>query len=337
MVVALVVGAAAVWAAHALKGSNFDWKLAWASLAGLNHGWLAASLIPIAGCYWGRALRWRVFLRPMKSHPSMRNLLAATIIGFTAITMFGRAGEFVRPYLIALKEKVSVPSQLAALVLERIFDTLMALLIFGIALMRLAATGTHGGPRLGWILKTGGWTVAIACLLVLILLLSLRHLAEPFQRWALKALRFLPEKQFVRAEHLIAALLQGVESTRSDMALLLVFLYSVLEWILIVAVYWCITRAFWGIVPLHFMDIIVFLGFVSFGSIVQIPGIGGGTQVVAVLVLGEIFHVQVEIATSFAFVVWFITFVAIVPVGLVVAFTEGLNWGSLRKMSRETT
>src|SRR5579872_3815884 len=309
-VLALAVAAAAVWAAHVLT-KNFDWQLAWTSLAGLHHGWLAASLIPIAACYWVRALRWAVFLRPIKPHPSIRNLLAATVIGFTAITMFGRAGEFVRPYLIAIKERVSVASQLAALVLERIFDTLMALLIFGIALMRLAATGTHGGPRLEWVLKTGGWTVAIACVFVLILLLSLRHLSEPFQRWVLKAIRFLPEKQFTKAERLITALLQGVESTRSDMALLLVFLYSILEWLLVVAVYWCITQAYSGIVPLSFMDIIVFIGFVSFGSVVQIPGIGGGTQVMAVLVLGELFHVKLEIATSFAFVVWFITFVAI--------------------------
>ena len=61
----------------------------------------------------------------------MRNLLSATVIGFTAITLFGRPGEFVRPYLIALKEKVPVTSQLAAWLLERIFDLLMALLLFG--------------------------------------------------------------------------------------------------------------------------------------------------------------------------------------------------------------
>ena len=42
------------------------------------------------------------------------------------------------------------------------------------------------------------------------------------------------------------------------------------------------------------------MGFVSFGSIVQIPGIGGGMQVVSVLVLTELFGVRLELATAFA-------------------------------------
>ena len=75
----------------------------------------------------------------------MRNLLSATMIGFTAITLFGRPGEFVRPYLIARKEQVPVTSQFAAWVLERIFDLLMALLLFAFALTRVQILGRAGG------------------------------------------------------------------------------------------------------------------------------------------------------------------------------------------------
>ena len=57
------------------------------------------------------------------------------------------------------------------------------------------------------------------------------------------------------------------------------------------------------------------MGFVSFGSIVQIPGVGGGMQVVAVLVLTELFGVRLELAIAFALFLWIITFVAIVPAG----------------------
>ena len=110
-----------------LASRRFDWSLALHSLEGLHWGWLAASLIPIAGTYYGRALRWAVFLKPLKQRPSIANLCSATVIGFAAITVFGRPGEFVRPYLIAIKENVSVPSQMAAWILERMFDLLMAL------------------------------------------------------------------------------------------------------------------------------------------------------------------------------------------------------------------
>ena len=91
----------------------------------------------------------------------MRNLLSATVIGFTAITLFGRPGEFVRPYLIAVKEQVPVTSQLAAWVLERIFDLLMALLVFAFALSRVQASGLHVGANLTWVLAVGGRIVGV--------------------------------------------------------------------------------------------------------------------------------------------------------------------------------
>ena len=60
----------------------------------------------------------------------------------------------------------------------------------------------------------------------------------------------------------------------------------------------------------------ILLGFVAFGSVVQIPGVGGGMQIATVLVLTEFFGIGLEAASGIALVLWIITFVAIVPIGL---------------------
>jgi glycosyltransferase 2 family protein len=83
------------------------------------------------------------------------------------------------------------------------------------------------------------------------------------------------------------------------------------------------------------VDVLIYVGFVSFGSVVQVPGIGGGMQVVAVVVLTELFGVRLELATSFAILTWLSTFVIIVPIGLLVALKEGLDWHNLRRVGRE--
>ena len=331
----IIAAAVAAWLIyHALKTRPFDWQLVLSSVAHVRLPWLLLALVALYATYLGRALRWAVFLRPLKSKPSLRRLLSATVIGFTAITLLGRPGEFVRPYLIAMKEKVSVTSQLAAWLLERIFDLLMALLVFGFALARVTASGMAVGPKLAWVLATGGKFVTITSVILLLLLVCFRHFAEPARQRLTDALRFLPEAQFLRVEKLVTAFVQGVESTRSDGALLLVLFYSVVEWLLISAAYWCLASAFRDF---HFtiVDILVFVGFISFGAVVQIPGIGGGVQVVTVLVLTELFGVRVELATAFALLLWIITFVAIVPVGLVLVFHEGLKWHNLRQIGRE--
>lgn len=333
--VAVAVAAVLVWGARKIDTRGFDWRLAAASAAHLHWGWLAASCAFIAATYYGRALRWAVFLKPLKAHPSISNLFSATVIGFTAIALFGRPGEFVRPYLIAVKERVPLPSQLAAWLLERTFDLLMALLVFSFALTRLNMAGVHPGAALAWVLNAGARVVTVICALILLLLISFRHFAEPVRVRLTRAARFLPEQKFRRVELLLSSFVQGVESTRSDGALLLVLLYSLLEWALIAGCYWCLARSFSGSISLSWVDVLVFLGFVSFGSSVQIPGIGGGVQVVAMLVLTEVFHVKLELAASFALLIWIVTFVVVVPFGLLMAVREGLDWRKLRRVGRE--
>jgi len=332
----LLAAALVVWllGAHSpLRG--FDWNLAAAALARIDWPWLLLSLVAAAATYYGRALRWAVFLQPLKARPSIRNLLSATVIGFTAVTLFGRPGELVRPYLIAVKEHVPVSSQFAAWFLERIFDLLMALLIFGFALTRVHAVGAPVGPGLAGVLAVGGKLAAVASVLLLAVLLSLRHFAGPIGRRLVATLRLLPER-FLKFEKLVNAFMQGVKSTQSDGALLLVLLYSVVEWALIAACFECLARSFFG-ASLSFVDVLVLLGFVSFGTVIQIPGIGGGMQVVVIVVLTELFAVKLEVATTFAMLVWVITFVAVIPVGLALALKEGLDWHGLRRISREAS
>ncbi|HKW96788.1 MAG TPA: lysylphosphatidylglycerol synthase transmembrane domain-containing protein [Bryobacteraceae bacterium] len=317
-----------------LRKSGFHWAVFVATLAGLDWRWLVASLGFGLATYYGRALRWAVLLRPLRPHPDMWGLFTSTVIGFTAVTLLGRPGEFVRPYLIAVKEKVPFSSQIAAWVLERIYDLLIALAIFGFALSRLHNLGDVG-PALSWVLEIGGWLVWILSALCLLALAGIRRYSETMRQRLMDALGFLSEHHLERAGKFLQALVQGAESTRSHKSIILLVLYTIFEWALIAVCYLCITRAFGAVLHFTLVDVLIFMGFVSFGAVVQIPGIGGGIQVVAVLVLTKIFGMSVELATSIAVMVWAITFVVIVPFGLAIALHEGLSWRRLRDLERE--
>jgi len=318
-------------------GPLFDWAVFAATFSGLDWGWLALASILAYATYFGRALRWAVFLRPLRPHPGMWNLVKATIIGFTAIVLLGRPGEFVRPYLISVKEGVPLTSQLAAWFLERIFDLLLALFIFGYGLSRLSVSHGHvGGPALQWLFQVGGRLVWILSALCLGLLVFLRHYPELFRTRVVGALGFLDESRLARAEGLIGAFLQGVESIRSTLAVVLVLGFTILEWILIAACYFCILKSFNGPVRFSPIDIFIYMGFVAVGTVVQLPGIGGGMQVVSVLVLHELFGIPVEIAASMTLVIWIITFIILVPVGVPLALHEGLNWRKLKALREES-
>jgi uncharacterized protein (TIRG00374 family) len=330
--------AAGIWLLRSrLTSRGFDWRVFRATLYALQWGWLGGACAAVLAGYFGRALRWRVLMRPVKAHPDLWNLFSATVIGFAATTLLGRAGEFVRPYLIAAREQVPVSSQMAAWLLERIYDLLIVLAIFGFALSYVRRSDVSLGPALSWVFATGGWVVALLSVSMLGLLAAFRHFSSGIARRLLGALRALPEKYFQKADRMIAAFVQGVESTRSDRALLLVIWYTVLEWATIALTTFCVIHAFGASLHFDWLDVLIFLGFLAFGAVVQIPGVGGGVQVVAVLVLTELFRVPLEISTSVALVLWITSFVVVVPFGLLLAVHEGIRWSALKQLEPEVT
>jgi uncharacterized membrane protein YbhN (UPF0104 family) len=318
------------------EGTSFDWAAFRATFSQLDWGWLSLAALTAYATYFGRALRWAAFLGPLRRGSSLWGLTEATIIGFTAVILLGRPGEFVRPYLISVKQKLPLPSQLAVWFIERIFDLLFALLIFGYALSRVRSSRAQVGGALQWVFVTGGglvWLLSGICLLLLVLL---GRYPEVFRSRLLAGLGFLHEHHMQRVENLTNSFLEGLEALRSTRAILAAIGYTALEWLLIAVCYLCIMRSFGGISPMGVIDILIYMGFVAFGTIVQLPGIGGGMQVVSVLVLHEIFGIPVEVATSMTLVIWIITFIILVPVGLPLALHQGLNWRKLKALGEES-
>ena len=80
--------------------------------------------------------------------------------------------------------------------------------------------------------------------------------------------------------------------------------------------------------------VLLLMGSSMIGSMVQLPGVGGGSQLATISAMDHIFHiVPKELAVSCGIMLWLVTFVAVVPVGLVLAHRERL---SLRKLSAES-
>lgn len=328
----LLVTALLIWR---WRQAHFDWSRFLATLTAVDWSWLVLSICLMLLTYFGRALRWEVMLRPLRPRANLWNLCSATVIGFTAVVLLGRAGEVVRPYLISVKEKVAFSSQMAAWLLERVLDALVVLLIFAFALTQAPGDEAHIGAGLAWFFKTGGYLVGFICLACLLFLFVFRNFSGTARKRILAAVSFLPQASFRRIEATLDAFIEGMQSTRNRGFLALLLFYTLLEWAVIVAGYYFLFRAFAATSTFALLDVLVFVGFVSFGSIVQIPGIGGGVQVATVIVLTELFGLTFESATGMALLIWILSFVIIVPFGLLFAFQEGINWRKFRHLPQE--
>ena len=322
--------AAAVFVVHRWRTSGFNWREFLATIRGVDPRWLGVSILLILATYLGRALRWEVMLRPLTKEARLLPVLSATCIGFAAVVLFGRAGEPVRPYLISRRTGVSFSGQVAAWVVERILDLLMILVIFGIALTQVSHSAVPPSPRTETILEAAGGMAGVTGLISIALLLGLRQFHGTVQRRLLDALAFLPERALARVERFLGAFGEGMTSTRRASFAAELLGYTIAEWAMIAGAFFCLFRAVPATAGLSLEDVVIVLGFVCLGSVIQIPGVGGGMQIVTVLVLTEFYGIGLEAASGVALLWWIVGFVVIVPIGMILAFHEGVKWRTLR-------
>ena len=388
----------------------FDWARFRAETGGVGKLHILSAVALIYGTYLLRAVRWKVFLKPICKSRTSR-LLGPTIIGFTGLALLGRPGEFVRPYLIAKKENVSLSSQIGVWTVERIFD------IGAFAVLMTAVVFAPGSLQSNPYIKK----FRELSLILLGLVLAMAALCYLIRTRGPAVAAFLHRKVSPisrrLAEHLeekTRAFGIGLNTIHDWLSFLQVTALSLAIWFMIALAYREVAHAyppepgwrearitgqkpeprsvdvetakladhsflagrplddativelrsalepkgyrierhdqphehgFWlykgdhrerriGDRP-HLFDldvghVLLLMGFSMVGSVVQLPAVGGGSQLAVISALQVIYGIPPELAVSCGILLWIVTFMAVIPVGLVLAHREHL---SLRKIS----
>jgi uncharacterized protein (TIRG00374 family) len=307
---------------------NFDWSAFLGQTSHVNKPRVLFAIGWIYLAYVMRAIRWNVFLRPVR-RASAGRLIAPTIVGFTGLALLGRAGEMIRPYLIARKENLSFSSQMAVWAVERIFDmcAFAFLLSSAIAFVPTTRALLHFF-RVG---DLGTITLGVVALAFGILMVwKGDHLI------VIAVGRFSPKLSHlgVRIALRIREFRSGLNAIHDVWSLLYAIFVSVSMWIMIGLAYWEVLQSY-GKGPLDIPILQVPLLMLSsmVGSLVALPGVGGGTQLATIFTLQRVFKTPQELAASCGILLWLVTFASVIPAGLILAHRERL---SLRKLSAES-
>jgi glycosyltransferase 2 family protein len=282
--------------------------------------------------YWFRAIRWKLFLRPIKD-VSVASVVPAQFIGFTGLSLLGRPGEFSRPYLIAKRHNLSFASQLAIWSVERLFDMGAFAVLFGIALIRLApelqsmAHGELVKLQEGSYILIGG----IACAALGVFLLRTQR--ERFSRWV--ETRLPPGKLGHGIGRKLVAFADGLDTIHDLRSFIQIALLSLVTWFVIALSYLEVLHAYPGAVlgNISFRAVFVIMAGSMIGSLLQLPAVGGGSQLGTITVMNRVLGVNETYATSAGIILWLVTFASVIPAGLILAHRERI---SLRKLSEES-
>lgn len=299
-----------------------------------NLSYLILSLIGIHVCYAFRSLRWQVFQRNL-GPSSFWTVYQLTLAGFCCLFLLGRAGEPVRPLLLARKERLPVADMFGIYVLERLFDTATTAVIAALGLLVFNASGrvNESTAAFARAARTTGIALALGVLVAIAFLLYLRlHgtavLERRLQPW------MATHGWKVRIARGILGFARGVQTIRTWGDLARAVFYSVAHWFLVLVIYVLIANSFGGkLATLGLGDGLLVLAFAMVGSTVQLPGVGGGSQLASFLAFTAIFGVEKEPAAAAAIVIWLITFAAVSLAGVPLLIREGWSLGELRRMA----
>jgi hypothetical protein len=311
--------------------ASFQWDVFFGTLFALDYRWLLAGTGLAFLSYFGRAARWKLMMFP--AHSRLSRLFSATLIGFSAVVLLGRAGELVRPMLIAKREDSTYPAQAAIWLLERLYDLLLILVLFGIGLAEADSIGLPSTSRLTPVVRIGGGLITVAAGAAAAVLYLLARHPETCRIQIVRAFSFLPQRIVVRISRTLDSFLEGARSIAYPRILASSVALTVTEWGIILGAIWCFFQAHPASRGLPFLDAAVYLGFVSVGNIVQLPGIGGGVQLASIIVFTELFHVPFEIATGLSLIIWAGAALIVLPFGIPLAIAGHVKLSDFRKMT----
>src|SRR5712692_4268288 len=304
------------------------------AVRGANPYLLILSILAIYACYALRALRWKVFQRnlgPSRFGP----IYAMTLAGFAAVFLLGRAGEPVRPLLLSRKEKLPIADLFGIYALERLFDLASAAVIAAIGLLLFQSRG-HVGETAGK-LETAARTTGsllfagFAGAIVFLLYLRLHGstlLDRRLRGWV------IAHGWRAKIAGILLGFARGVQAIRTAGDLALSVFYSAAHWFLVLLVYLWVSHSFGGtLTSLSLGDAMLVMSFTLVGSAVQLPGVGGGSQVASFLAYTTVFGVEKEAAAAASIVMWLITFAACSLAGVPLLIHEGLSLGKLKELA----
>jgi len=311
-----------------LRGAHLD--QVWGEIKRADGWWIALSLATTVGNMEIRAVRWQYLLAPI-GHARFRPAFRTTMIGFAASTVLpARAGEIIRPYLLARQEGLSGTATFATVVVERLLDGATVVLLLAVYVL-FFAQNISAGNALYHAVRVGGLAVGAGTVVILGLMFFAAKDPEAIGRWAYKLEHLLPG----RFTHMLAEALQrfaeGLAVVRAPGRLLTALVLSLPLWLCIAVGIWATTMAFH--IEMSFTGSFLLLSMLVVGVAVPTPGGIGAFEAAARVGLTSFFAVDNDRAVGAALILHATSVLPTLALGFLFLIQDGLDFGSMRKMA----
>jgi hypothetical protein len=302
---------------------HLDWRVLREQFVAVSWGRVVLGLVIITGCYWLRAARWAVLLSPVRKTRTTE-VLPAQVIGFAAIGIFGRVADLTRPYMIAKRTETPVATQIAIYSLERMFDVASAAILFSAAL----AFAPESMPHHHEFVRAGMLSL-VATVFLAVFAIAIRVAGQRLAAMTARVLTRVAPKLATAASERVLDMQKGFAGISTLREFAVSMGLSVVMWTGIASCYLLGATAFRATPELAGFSAsatMLLLATGIGGGIVQLPVLGWFTTIaIFAATLHGLFGVPTETATAAAAMIFAMTNLSVIPIGLVTAQALGVG------------
>jgi glycosyltransferase 2 family protein len=294
---------------------------------------LGIALILTGLTYVLRALRWQYLLAPI-GPTHFANAFRTTVVGFAASFLLpARAGEVIRPYLLARREGFAATAAFATIILERLLDLVTVLFLFSAFVMIVDPATLRANPSQLAQVQFGGQLAGGAALASLAVLFALAGHPERLGRLAQRLERILPTSATGTLSRFVQSFAQGLAVMRQPARLFVALTLSLPLWLSIAAGIWTTTLAFH--IALPYMGSFVVMMLLIVGVAMPTPGAVGGFHAAYQIAVQTFFGAPDDRAVGAAIVLHAISFIPVTLLGIFFMAQEGLTLARAKAMAHE--
>lgn len=312
---------------------NSDLTNVWQLILSTKFYWLIIGFVANVCALLCRAERWRTLLNPDDPPPYYPTFFA-TAIGFMSSAVLPiRAGDVVRPALLARRTKMRFSQGLGTVLTERVLDLLSILLLFlAFVIITFLRPGEFTPGEMVFI-KTAGLVAAALFALMSSFVLALYFFRGFVRRMHEWLARFLPRRVRDGWMSFFDAFVATLAIARHPRALRHVLLMTAIIWASLTSQFIFVTYALDR--PLPPQSSFFITGMVILGMAIPTPGGVGGFHKICQIVLTRFYNFDVDTSVAVALIFHAVGTAPVLVIGLLLFVREGLTWRQLARIGEK--
>lgn len=307
---------------------NADLGRVWAAVMSARVDYMLLGLALTNLTFVVRAERWQYLLAPI-GQTRFSTVFRTTVIGFGASAVLpARAGEVIRPYLLARREGLSATAAFATILVERILDLVAVLTLLAVFLLAFDPGLEAKDSAVFSAIRYGGLVMAPVALVALAVMFFMAGHPDTLHRWLLRAEGVLPGRFAALLARFAQTFAEGFGVVRHLPRLLAALAWSLVIWLMIAGGIWATAVAFGIVMPLS--GAWLMLAPLVVGIAVPTPGGVGGFHEAFRIGATAFFGADNDTAVGAAIVLHAVSVVPCTIAALIFMVQTGLKLGELK-------